>query len=152
MGRGGKLEWVAVDPAFGKEMNKRARRVMPKTMAALEKHAKILREDVERNWPVKTGRSKAAFKIEVQATSKGPRFLVLNTAKNGGKYYALFVRYGSLIQTEVGGKARRTQRRKKGGKFGKALAGKFPIQELLFKPAMKARKKILEDIAGELTK
>ena len=156
MARGG-LDWVVMDPAFGREMNTRARRVMPKTMKALEKHAKLLRDDVARNWPVKTGKSKRAFKIAVQTTSKGPRFIVLNTATNKDRrgrpvHYVLFVRYGARIKTEEDGKERRAQRRGKGGRFGASLAGKFPIQELLFKPAMKARKKILEDIAGELTK
>lgn len=122
MGRGGKLEWVAMDPAFQKSMKAEASRVFPKTMKALEKHAQILKAGVEENWPEKTGRSKAAFRIEVQVTSKGPRLLVLNTAKNAGKHYALYVDRG------------------------------WPMKEFLFKPAMRARKQILEDIAGELTK
>lgn len=152
----GALDWVAVDPAFEKAMKKRARQVMPKTMKALEKHAKLLREEVATNWPVKSGKSKAAFKIAVQTTSKGPRFIIANDATNPDKrgrpvHYVMFVRFGERIRTEEAGKARKAQRRTSKGRFGKSLAGKFAIRELLFKPAMKARKAILADIAGELT-
>lgn len=131
----------------------------------------VIERDAHRAWPVRTGRSKAAFRRERRITEVRLDNVLLNDARNRWGAYAYKIRWSVRTKASLDAEAARvaargespeareairrywrrrlTRRHGQGAPSGQ-LAGKRPWIELVRKPGKKAGRRLAEVLRRDL--